>query len=424
MTTNELLDRYLSGAITAPQEAELERRALANPVVAEAMIGLQAFPEADHSAHVSAMLEGARSQVQSKDEGARVRPLGRYGAAAAVALLIAAAVFMLPRFTDSSNNDLAMKTEAIPPLKAEDPTPEISLDAEETAPPPPASSSPTPDLRPRPKPAASPQAPAPEPEPEEVVLIEPTVTIVEADEQDFEPAPPPEPAAPISAENFNREQAERAAAERRKDQRAERIDAVGSAQGNAFDDSRAAYITGRITNENGEPIAGVLVRLPGLPLGERTDTSGIFRLAADGTASRIDISHPDYVEESVDVGRRRDDLQLTLEEKDDRKEQYEQAWAPLKIPLGSGKPGYALPEEGFNALRKRIESGKPDNVPAGKIKLSFVVNTDGTLEDFVFRGTPGQETMDYIGETIMRTSIWNVVQGEEAVRVYFKVVFE
>jgi len=237
-------------------------------------------------------------------------------------------------------------------------------------------------------------------------------------------APPP-PIAPLPTERAReaaaeatRKEAEKAASRRREQ---EAPTGFGGAPAAA---SRARYITGRITNDNGEPISGALVRLPGLPLGERTDTAGVFRLDADATASRIDISHPDFESESVEIGRRRTDLQLTLEERDNSQELYEQAWAPTKIPLGSGKPGLALPEEGYNALRKRIEAGKPEGIPAGKVKLSFIVNTDGTMEDFVFRGTPSQETMDYIGETIVRTSIWNVVDGEEPVRVYFKVVFE
>jgi len=32
--------------------------------------------------------------------------------------------------------------------------------------------------------------------------------------------------------------------------------------------------------------------------------------------------------------------------------------------------------------------------------------------------------MDYIGETILMTSIWQVYKGEEPVRVHFKVVFK
>jgi len=120
MTTNELLDRYLSGAITAPQEAELERRAASDPVLADALAGAQGFPEEDHAARVSSMLSRARTQavpersrrVQGKDKRAKVRPLSRYAAAAAVVLLIVAALVLLPEFSGDAVGDLAMKTEA------------------------------------------------------------------------------------------------------------------------------------------------------------------------------------------------------------------------------------------------------------------------------------------------------------------------
>lgn len=454
MTTNELLDRYLSGAITAPQEAELERRAASDPVLAEALAGLQGVPEEDHAARVSSMLSRARSQGQGKDKKAKIRPLGRYAAAAAVALLVVAALFMLPEFTGSTSGDLALQTEA--PANDPNPSPEPrarSVPVPEAVPedvvaggaddqrsepsvvsvPPPVPSSPSPDpsvsvrdrQRPRPEPqveeAAVPAADEPAMEEEvEMATEAPAPAMAESS------APPPPPVTPIAREQARREAAEiaRREAEKAAARRRTRGDSGNFNAPVAPAASRATYITGRITNDNGEPIPGALVRLPGLPLGERTDTAGVFRLDADATASRIDISHPDFESESVEIGRRRTDLQLTLEERDNSQELYEQAWAPTKIPLGSGRPGMALPEEGYNALRRRIEAGKPEGIPAGKVKLSFIVNPDGTMEDFVFRGTPSQETMDYIGGTIVRTSIWNVIDGEEPVRVYFKVVFE
>ena len=110
LTDNELLDRYLSGAITAPQEAELERRALSDPILANALAGLGAFPEEDHAARVANMTKGVRAKVKE----ARVRPLGRYAAVAAVALLLVAAVFLLPQFANEGATELAMETKSAP----------------------------------------------------------------------------------------------------------------------------------------------------------------------------------------------------------------------------------------------------------------------------------------------------------------------
>ncbi|MEM6771680.1 MAG: carboxypeptidase-like regulatory domain-containing protein, partial [Bacteroidota bacterium] len=454
LSTNELLDRYLSGAITAPQEAELERRAIDDPVLAEALAGLQSVPEEDHALRIDRMVVGVQAgidaqstssvepgpQVQGKDQGAKVRPLGRYLAAASVLLLLAVAVFLLPRFGEDASADLAM-TETAPAPKAEvredveldeaPPLTETETLAEETAPPDPAPSPandpPQPQTQGANLPVAASTRPAPEPQETPappVAASDPTATVTPEVAAEDEVVPPlpvdPLEADNLAAERLAREAADRAAAERRK-----RAQQPAQFPAPAAGRSAPGSLSGRITDEKGRPITGALVRLPGLPLGERTDTNGVFTLAVDATASRIEISHPDFVEESVDIRNQQDDLQLSLEAKGDDKKDYRDwtdSWAAVKVPI-SNEPGYALPEEGYPALRKRIEANKPDDVPAGKVKLSFTVNPDGTLEDFVFKGRPSQATMDYVGGTIARTSIWEVKRGDKPVRVYFKVVF-
>ena len=432
LTDNQLLDRYLSGAITAPQEAELERRALADPVLGEALAGLRAFPDVDHEARVAAMLKGAGPRVRGEVKEAKVRHLGRYAAAATVLLLVVAAFLLVPRLTKHAPGELAMNTETIPTAAAEPDDVIVNTKEEEVpadlaepdipqpAPPPIASAAPTPDpfdkLRDRPRPektAAAPPASRPAPEPEaEIVEIKPEAQM----DALTETAKPPQKLEPIIAE---REVSLLPAAEQRRTEQQFRP------AENRRTERRPNEITGRISDENGDAIAGVLVRLPGMPLGERTDTNGVFTLNVGPVASHLNISHPDYEDETIDVSLTDlEDIQLTLEYRREDDYQWKQAWQPTKISMGSGRPGYALPEEGYNNLRKRIEEGKPEGLPAGKVKLSFLVDPDGTLSDFVFRGKPSQETMDYIGGVIAGTSIWNVLRGEEPVRVYFKVEFD
>lgn len=415
-TDNQLLDRYLSGAITAPEEAQLERRALADPVLADALYALNVFPAEDHAARVAGILKGARTQVRAKDKGARRRPLYRYAAVAVVALLLIAAVFLLPRLTDNAAPDLAMDTP--PPAAA--PVPAAAEAATKNAAPRP--------VKREPSPASAPASPAPVPLP----IKKETDTSVVAEAQ----APPP-PDDPLESLPARRESAEPsglspsavAAAEsnvapRQRRQRTSADPPNGALADNGVRKKRGGEITGTITDDNGRPIPDVLVRLPGLPLGERTDSNGVFVFAADATTSRLEFSHPDYRSESLAVDPRRDAIQLTLENRKVEPSDRKASWSGITIRMDDDLPGQARPEEGYGELRRRIEAGKPGEVPTGKVRLSFLVNPDGTLEDFIFRGNPSRETMDYIGETIMQASIWRVTQGSKPVRVYFKVVFE
>ena len=458
-STNQLLRRYLNGALTAPEEAELERRALTDEPLAEAMRGLQSAPAEDHLARVARMTAGARQAAKTSGQGAGTRKVSGRGsarwlaAATILLLLVAGSVFFLPGLLEGPTEELAMKTEIAPPAAAPEPT-----------------------ARPEPAPLEE-LAVAEEPEAQRI-----TVTVDEAEEAgDILPPTPPPPPALNPRPRPNREAAEadarkKAAGQRRaetgrkvKSDRADRAEAeqVAARRENEsppapsvaaaptvapvtladeeivveIQDKLAQpptnrwgeplppgnYLSGRITNENGVPILNALVRLPGLPIGERTDSNGIFHLPADDIAGYIEVEHPDYETENVEISTTDRALQVSLDRK------------PFQPVHGRGKvtqnearafivldqtPGYALPLEGIRDLRKRIETDKPEGLAPGKYKFSFQVNVDGTLTDFKFRGRPDRAVMDYIGETMVKTSVWRIEKGEEPVRVYFKVVLE
>ncbi|WP_020567104.1 carboxypeptidase-like regulatory domain-containing protein [Neolewinella persica] len=473
-STNNLLRRYLTGAITAPEEAELERRALNDPSLAEAMRGLRSAPEEDHAARVSRMLDAARQQRQTGARLVRTRPNRyRWAAAAAILLLMVSSLFLLPYLLDNTTGDLAMEsvpqTEKIqtspgkPSSVSAQPAISGTESNDEALSPSPAPSSPTPDLRPRPKTelkdspktSATSRAdelkaaardevterrrkettqkkqqrttPPPSPAFEAEVIAEEIAddAVVPGTQRTPPPAPAPSVAtAPAAAPTSTTD----AGAGARLKEALSPAAYGDSAAGYPRNVPRAgAYLDGRITNENGYPIVNALVRLPGLPLGERTDSNGVFQLPADAAATALMISHPDYESEQVDLTNLLEKFQISLERKafvpEDDRPRWQQNGASTRIVFDE-KPGYASPLEGYNALRKRIEANKPAELPSGKVKLSFLVNPDGTLTDVQFRGKPNQATMDYIGKTLVTSSVWEVVQGDEPVRVYFKVVFE
>lgn len=476
-SSTNLLRRYLNGAITAPEEAELERRAQTDETLAEAMRGLQSAPEEDHTARVSRMLDAARKQGRA---GAKVVPVRsnrfRWAAAAAVLLLVASSLFILPSLLDSNVGDLAMESapqEESTPTSSDQPqiepaelTTSAPEDDTEADSPSPAPSSPTQDLRPRPEnelrddlragasedkkqAAAREQAeeskrraaaqkkeqrtpPPPPPAFEADELVEEVLVEEEmADEPELvgtQRTPPPAPSPSVATTPAPAPASTASGTARLK---------LKDNQPAAYDDAVAgqtqpgspagAYLDGRITNENGYPILNALVRLPGLPLGERTDSNGIFQLPADAATNSLMITHPDYKSERVVITDPNEELQISLERKEFVAEGDHPSWQQSETGTRiyyDKKPGYASPLEGYSVLRKRIEANKPADVPTGKVKLDFLVNPDGTLTDIRFRARPSQATMDYIGRTLVTTSVWEVVQGDEPVRVYFKVVFK
>ncbi|MEL7163148.1 MAG: carboxypeptidase-like regulatory domain-containing protein, partial [Bacteroidota bacterium] len=313
--THELLRRYFSGDLTAPEETELERRANQDPVLAEALTGLRQVPEADHTARVGGMLASVRRQAET---GATVRKIASrsrrpvYAAVAAVLLLLVTVALwsrLAPReaaselaleesepFVPPASTDLAPAPEPVPVPKQE---PTVT----NTAPPEPASGTSTRNLRPRPETAAETEAA------ELDVVVEETT----AGAPPTPPAPLPSPSltAPKRENNkLEEEIAEAAAAEDQRAQARQRQREKFRRELDAAIDDGSRLLIGRITDANGEPIDRALVRLPGLPLGQRTDTSGIFRMEVDAVASLLEISHPDFEAEKFTLPREDEDLQI------------------------------------------------------------------------------------------------------------------
>ena len=431
-TTNRLLRRYVSGALTAPEEAELERRAANDPAVAAALAGLRDHAAEDHATRVRRMVQGARTQVQGEVKGAVVRPVAprrfRRWAVVAGLLLVAGALFLLPRLTPPAGDAMAGETSAPTPASAPPDLPR-----------PPASA---------PAPAAPASAPATatetETEVEELVAEAPAP----ARPRRSEPAAPrpaaAEVTAPQLADEVSADRADRPgeaapeAARRVSPVPATRpLERTGSATLGDVTSDRPPRIlpglptgprelTGRVTNENGVPIADALVRLPGQPEGELTDSSGFFRVPYDAVATRLDVSHPLYEAETVDLAATRPRLEISLDRKPyrpDYRRSINQLDGRSVIEIGR-TPGYAAPREGYGTLRQRLEDDRPAGLATGKYRFSFVVNTDGTLTDFQFRGRPPRAVMDYLGETLVRTSEWEIRQGDEPVRVYLRVKFD
>ncbi|WP_116106849.1 carboxypeptidase-like regulatory domain-containing protein [Lewinella sp. IMCC34191] len=403
----ELLHRWISGAITAPEEAELERRARTDPELREALAGLEEYPAEDHAAHVRSM------NGRVKPSASRRSLFSRYAAAASILVLLGIAILVLPRYFGEPDAPVAMERESPAPS----PTPKSTL----PAPPPPSPAAEADEA----VTASRKVTPESEPEPaakEEVVEEEVLMDDMEdVQESAAEGAPAPQarrattaPVLPPPRPLGNRAVRSRVAAA-----------------------PAPQTVSGRVTDADGEPIANAEVRRLGLPLGTTTDSLGNFSLPADVTLNQIEVIHPDYEEETVEVFDTSALLQISLNEvtRRARSELWMETASVVNVPLDDDlttRPE-ARPEDGYRQLRNRIEADRPDGLPPGKVRVSFLVHPDGSLSDFRFRGQPDKATMDYVGNALVESSTWQVVKPDSGegtpdpiapVRVYFTLRFE
>ncbi|MCP9237798.1 hypothetical protein [Lewinella sp. JB7] len=110
---DELLRRWISGAITAPEEAELERRAAGDDGLREAFDALRNDADHDHQHRIAALLDRARPATS------RRTLLPRYAAAAAILLLLGVATLLLPHYyAEEDAAAIAMDSSKEPPAPA------------------------------------------------------------------------------------------------------------------------------------------------------------------------------------------------------------------------------------------------------------------------------------------------------------------
>ncbi|WP_420459176.1 carboxypeptidase regulatory-like domain-containing protein [Neolewinella sp.] len=401
--SENLLRRWISGAITAPEEAELERRAQSEPELREALVGLQTAPEADHQAHIARMM--ARVQPGLKAVPRRRPRYTTYAIAASVAMVLGLSVWLLPQYFGAENEaEIALERRA--PVPAAPPSP-LPTDAAPAAPP-----------------------------PEEVVAeadvaaAKPEVAIRE----EIEPAPAPQTTAARAEEVAEEEvSAETPAELADATTPAREVAPLAAPTPRAATETRSLPappppLTGEVTDEEGNPIVGAEVLRLGQALGERTDSNGVFRLPQDRTLNEITVRAVGYEEETVDLFGVNEQLQIGLTPlvSRARADAFAENAARAEINMEPliKQQSRALPVEGYRQLRERIEAGRPEGVPAGKVRVSFLVQPDGTLTDFRFRGQPDRATMDYVGTTLVESSAWEVSDQSGPVRVYFKLRFD
>ena len=397
LSTEQLLRRYVSGALTAPEEAELERRATTDEGLREALFGYRQSPAQDHQTHIVAM-------VQRAQPAAVRRPLMRYAAAATILVLLGIATLSLPRYFNRPE-EVAMEP---PPVESQELPP--ARPAEPLTAPPPANTAPAPR-----RPNEAPTVTSAEPPREEEATEATAAAAAElADEVMAENKILPPPAvlrAPILLDE--------------------------GADLRLRSSSVSPPVRGRVTTEDGRPLPGATILRPGMATGEVTDSSGAFVLPYDATLRTFTVTRPGYEAEEVEVIDPTEPIQLSLTEVPDTKAQdrWLENAARQQVDIEPLLPQRtrARPTEGLQSLKARIERDRPAQVPAGRVRVSFLVHPDGSLSDFRFRGRPGEATMEYVGTTLVESSVWEV-EGASAgdggadvgrpVRVYLKLRFD
>ncbi len=118
---NSLLKKWLDGDLTRQEERELEQLAKGDPMLADALAGLYAFSEKDHTAKISRLKKQLKKVTQEKLVR-RIFFLPRVAVVAAAAAIIGGLAFGMWYFLENkrTSQHLAVESQQLPNLKTKD----------------------------------------------------------------------------------------------------------------------------------------------------------------------------------------------------------------------------------------------------------------------------------------------------------------
>ena len=456
----ELLRRYIRGEVGPREEAELRALAREDDALAEALAGIDANPEVDHLA----ALDRLRAKLP-RQEASR-RPLAglsirRIAAAAVFLLAVGGALWYLPQALQQQDAAFSQNMETEGAAPADAPT-EDTVTSQEEAPLEKITETEAPAIREEaqqyaleeefdeaselltdeePMPAPGAIAPIPEPTPS---LAEP---------------PPPSPSAEVildgialqeNADPVQEEDVSHAADQlgrsRRQDEAAPSIavpsapPAAASGAGNVEADLAQAsgggpqIISGTVTDQDGNIITGAEVRLPGAALGETTDENGYFSFQGDATIRQLVIEADGFEsltyslpqvspadQFSLDDDASTNTIQLRRINRP-REEDLDLTSGTIIYP--NDQPSIVRVEGGMRALRQAVLDNKPEGLGAGRVRISFRIQENGSLTDFDLRGDASPELQNYVRSYIQQYTEWRVISGEDPASVSIRFRFD
>ncbi|MEZ4986629.1 MAG: carboxypeptidase-like regulatory domain-containing protein [Saprospiraceae bacterium] len=380
---NELLKRWISGDVTAAEEAELFRMAQSRPELADAMAGYSQYIATDHAPALARL----RLKINPKSS----RPYGWLRVAAAVLLLLTLAWWLLPLTPESSSSvaetietpqRVDVQTEPLPEEISHTTAPEVATTEAET----PIASAPTQTTQsPLPKPSviapAEPSSGTTSTEEaysqtsttltKQVPVTAPVETIEESDYAASYPSSTTQPLAPATD-----------AMARQKPTATSAYDPT-LISNNGVPTAAAGYqlVEGRVTDSTGEPLIGVSIAVAGTPIGTVTDVEGNFLVSIPEKGATLTISYTGFETTSLLVDQNEEWIDIQLNEGMALEEVVVTGLGVKKKQQSTASAVRSLakaePIDGEKAFKKYIADNIPQINQKERFELKFFIDTEG-----------------------------------------------
>jgi len=444
---NQLLQRWISGEITAREEQELQAAAAQDVFFREALQGYRSLPSADHAARIANLRQKLTGQ---KKKNVFLR-LPRWSRVAAAVLVVATAWWLLTEQQAHTSMELAMEenTPAVlhpvgtqPPSLAtkEQDSPLLNPDtawtanSESIAGAVPARAIGIPATSGKKnKPAADLAGAAVEPNafntPLETTSATSPILAEATDLAEREaplarsatvarsappPPPPPPPPSPAAAQP--------------------KVILPGSyldtrISNSGVPEARPGFkiVEGRVTDQDGYPLIGVHVLEVGRANGTVSDFDGFFRLSVAENSNRLEVSYTGYSTQQVDIQSTENLVVLS----EDDVQLDEVVVTGLGATRGQRVPdtikeknssSRAAPVGGFVRLTRYIRENTPPNSGRARVRLLFSIQDNGRPVNFQVLESSHPASNLLAIQLLENGPDWEILAGQAPVQVDYWVV--
>jgi outer membrane biosynthesis protein TonB len=425
------IQRYVQGKMTAREMHAIEKAALDDPFLADAIEGMQEAFAAHEERKVTGQLQQLQQQFQTRTTSAKVvafKPFRYWQAAAAVAVVVCGVwIYTLVSDTTSKKNaPVIAKTEEKPKQQPE-PAPPVVEEKKEI----PSATDPAPEKR-----AVTPKTAAPAHKNQHQPAADDKL-LSRADQSETAPVTPAPAVLKESAErrsvktdtvtfgrNTNnwatlqkdkniaaKQDALAAASAAAREYKKEKEPAYYNANFNrdretelitikkndtpkraiGINNNLSGVIKGQVTDQNSNPIANAYVQIPKNNNNFVTDKTGFFKIPASDSVVDVAVNVTGYGTQNFTLKNNADVTQLKLQPANAALQEVVVSTAKYKkLSVDSKLPNAivhdAEPAGGWAAFDQYLENNKkvPANGPtaSGQVIVSFEVNKKGTLSGF------------------------------------------
>lgn len=425
------IEKYLAGKLTPSQMHAMEKAALDDPFLADAMEGYEMFKDKNFDIELASL----QQQLAQKSQGAKVIPLHKsksnWWKAIAAILVLGAGAWVTYLFTQK-NNTTGTKETPIASVKTISPDSELQIQT------PPANTASVfsdttgkkDEVAQLPSSTTKPAVVKKDNEDKKIAGVannEPGGNAIIAEEKTKESAPLPNAAA------IRQNQSDEMATVSKKQVSKAAIDNEANRSKNETTSSARRestlnnYFTAQVVSADNTPLPFTNISVKKDNFGTYADAKGMIRLVSTDSVLKVDLKSVGYLPKTITLYQNQPQTKIVLQEDDDKEKKYsviankKSSAAPnIRKPiLIADSVVNVEPADGWEKYNTYVANNLeiPDEMLQrdihGEVELSFDVKKNGTISNIIVNKSMGAQYDEAAKRLLLEGPQWKVKKGKK-----------